>query len=248
MSDMISRADALAECQKVADEAKSYGIPQMSLGAHTCRDAIRALPAYEVAVKPLEWVEIRPGQYLEARVIGLLYSVRLGSDGIARWQAGHMGTWFEAPTIAAAKAAAQADYAARIRSALTATPAQDVVEIDLRAVMMEQIEEAANQSPWIPPEYTMNEIISDCCSFLCEPRDPAQDVAALVDYVLQDDLHNRLTPRVVDIAYSAFMLGRSGKNKDDGGPCDWFNDTKPMVDAKIAEIRAALARMKGGVS
>lgn len=75
---------------------------------------------------------------------------------------------------------------------------------------------------------------------------PSPDVAALVDYVLQDDLHNRLTPRVVDIAYSAFMLGRRGKNKDDGGPCDWFNDTKPMVDAKIAEIRAALARVKGG--
>lgn len=70
------------------------------------------------------------------------------------------------------------------------------------------------------------------------------DVAALVDYVLQDDQLNRLTPRVMDIAYSAFMLGRCGKNTDDGGPCDWFTDTKPMVDAKIAEIRAALARVK----
>jgi len=46
--DLISRADALAECQKVADDAKSYGIPQMSMGDHTYRDAIRALPAYEV--------------------------------------------------------------------------------------------------------------------------------------------------------------------------------------------------------
>lgn len=63
----------------------------------------------------------------------------------------------------------------------------------------------------------------------------------LVDYVLQDDIHNRLTPRVVDIAYSAFRLGRCGKNNDDGGPCDWFNDTKPMVMDQIAKIRAAIA-------
>lgn len=54
------------------------------------------------------------------------------------------------------------------------------------------------------------------------------EINNLVDYILQDDVHNRLTPRVVDIAYSAFMIGRCGKNKDDGGPCDWFNDTKQM--------------------
>lgn len=59
----------------------------------------------------------------------------------------------------------------------------------------------------------------------------------LVDYVLQNDIHNRLTPRVTDIAYSAFMFGRTGKNKDDGGPCDWFNDTKPMVMEQLAKIQ-----------
>lgn len=32
--------DAAACCRTVADEAKSYGIPQMTMGAHTCRDAI----------------------------------------------------------------------------------------------------------------------------------------------------------------------------------------------------------------
>ena len=63
----------------------------------------------------------------------------------------------------------------------------------------------------------------------------------LVDYVLQDDIHNRLTPRVVDIAYSAFMIAKSGKNKDDGGPCDWFNDTKPMVMEQLAKIQKHLA-------
>ena len=82
-----------------------------------------------IKIKPLEWVEIRPCQYFEARVIGILYSVRLGSDGIVRWQAGHMGTWHEAPTIEAAKAAAQADYEGRIISALTVTPAPDAAKV-----------------------------------------------------------------------------------------------------------------------
>jgi hypothetical protein len=75
----------------------------------------------------------------------------------------------------------------------------------------------------------------------------------LTEYILQDDLHNRLTPRVVDIAYSAFMSGRTGKNKDDGGPCDWFNDTKPMVMEALAKIRKDLAEnsrdnTKGGTA
>lgn len=63
----------------------------------------------------------------------------------------------------------------------------------------------------------------------------------LVDYVLQDDIHNQLTPRVVDIAYSAFMIAKSGKNKDDCGPCDWFNDTKPMVMGQLEKIKKHLA-------
>lgn len=81
-----------------------------------------AITAAQVEVKPLEWVEIRANQFFEARVIGILYSVRLGTDGVIRWQAGHMGTWFEADTLEDAKAAAQADYDARILSALEPAP------------------------------------------------------------------------------------------------------------------------------
>ena len=57
----------------------------------------------------------------------------------------------------------------------------------------------------------------------------------LVDYVLQDDIHNRLTPRVVDIAYSAFTVGRRDT------PHDWFSDTKPMVMGQLAKIKKHLA-------
>ncbi|MBB3256909.1 hypothetical protein [Paraburkholderia sp. WP4_3_2] len=66
----------------------------------------------------------------------------------------------------------------------------------------------------------------------------------LLAYVFQDELHNRLTPRVIDIAYTAFMSGACGKNKDDGGPCDWFNDTKPVVEIAIGKIRKELAEAR----
>jgi len=58
----------------------------------------------------------------------------------------------------------------------------------------------------------------------------------IVDYVLQDEMHNRLTPRVVDIAYSAFMRAKEA-NDEDGGPTDWFTDTKPMVMQAVDRIR-----------
>lgn len=63
----------------------------------------------------------------------------------------------------------------------------------------------------------------------------------LVEYILQNDLHNRYTPRIVDIAYTAFMSGSIGKNPDDGGPCDWFNDTRPTVMRLIADIKKDLS-------
>ena len=61
----------------------------------------------------------------------------------------------------------------------------------------------------------------------------------LLAYVLQDDMHNRLTPRVVDIAYTAFMLAKR-PNDEDGGASDWFNDTKPKVAEMIAKLRKDL--------
>lgn len=61
----------------------------------------------------------------------------------------------------------------------------------------------------------------------------------LLEYVLQDDLYNRLTPRVIDIAYTAFSLAKS-PNGEYGGPSDWFNDTKPMVNVAISKLRKDL--------
>lgn len=61
----------------------------------------------------------------------------------------------------------------------------------------------------------------------------------LLAYVLQDEIHNRLTPRVVDIAYTAFMVGKE-PNSEDGGPSDWFTDTKPVVMKAIDRLRSDL--------
>lgn len=61
----------------------------------------------------------------------------------------------------------------------------------------------------------------------------------LLNYVLQSDEHNRLTPRVIDIAYTAFNLAKR-PNSEDGGSSDWFNDTKPTVESAIAKLRKDL--------
>ncbi len=66
-----------------------------------------------------------------------------------------------------------------------------------------------------------------------------QEWTNLLAYALQDDMHNRLTPRVVDIAYTAFTLAKR-PNAEDGGASDWFNDTKPKVTELIAKLRKDL--------
>lgn len=61
----------------------------------------------------------------------------------------------------------------------------------------------------------------------------------LLSYVLQDDLQNRLTPRIIDIAYTAFMAAKK-PNDEDGGASDWFTDTRPVVKELIEKLRKDL--------
>jgi hypothetical protein len=53
------------------------------------------------------------------------------------------------------------------------------------------------------------------------------------------DIHNRLTPRVIDIAYTAFMRAKD-RNTDDGGATDWFNDTRRAIIEVINKLRNEL--------
>ena len=109
MTDLISRADALKVCQKIAD----YNIPQFCIGANTCRDAIAALPAAQVGVKPLEW---HPEHGCTGRGLGLEYHMCETTLGLfAMYHPFHSKQ--DLPK-AQMQAAAQADYETRIRAAL----------------------------------------------------------------------------------------------------------------------------------
>lgn len=63
--------------------------------------------------------------------------------------------------------------------------------------------------------------------------------------VLAYVLHNRLTPRVIDIAYTAFMQAKR-PNNEDGSASDWFNDTRPVVRELIAKLRKDLIKELAG--
>ena len=44
------------------------------------------------------------------------------------------------------------------------------MEINLNDVIVEQLSQSAQNSVWVPAEYSMNEIVYDCCQFLEGPR------------------------------------------------------------------------------
>lgn len=94
-----------------------------------------SIPAAQVTIKPLEWDQLEGlPDYDIWEVLTIIgrYKVQKASWNDYALLVRPNGTMDQFPTIESAKAAAQADYAARIRSALTATPAQDVAEIAAR--------------------------------------------------------------------------------------------------------------------
>lgn len=70
-----------------------------------------------------------------------------------------------------------------------ARQAAEAATINLDATAWGQIKEAASQSPWMPPEYMMNEWVADVCAFLRNPPEspwrtdtPPYDVMLLVEF------------------------------------------------------------------
>lgn len=117
-NDLIRRGDALALPHRLSSSCDAHD------GYFISADAIRALPAVSVGVKPLEWVEnpdASEGGMLGGGVTNSVYYAT--SDG---WSFHRNMFWRKADTLEAAKAAAQADYDARILAALTPAPAVDV--------------------------------------------------------------------------------------------------------------------------
>lgn len=73
--------------------------------------------AIAAAVKPLEWEE--GFREFTANALGDTYRIKVAVNGAVSWQSGHMKTWQFSFDVDAAKADAQADYQARILSALS---------------------------------------------------------------------------------------------------------------------------------
>lgn len=86
-----------------------------------------------------------------------------------------------------------------------------------------------------PTEDVLREVVQT----LQEDRRDLLDLQQKLRYILQADLNNRQTPRIVDIGFAAFMRAK-GKNEEDGGPADWSNDTLPDVMVMIEEIKRDL--------
>ena len=108
MGDLIRKSDADAAIVK----CKGNGATRQA-----CRDAIAALPAVTVRVKPLVWEQADAGAWLGHGVEPCQYYLRLEND--MWWHPGddyEDAEGFDTPD--AAKAAAQRDYEARILAAL----------------------------------------------------------------------------------------------------------------------------------
>lgn len=137
-----------------------------------------AQPA-QVRVKPLVWEERDAHFHAAQSQIGVYYLTDYKGMVVPfKLECPSQISSRNYTSIDDAKAAAQVDYEASILAALEPQPDQ-TVEIDLRVAMMEELEKAASESLWVPEEYYMNEVISDCCAFLRSDRsqpDPRDEV------------------------------------------------------------------------
>lgn len=214
MTDMIRKSDALAACQGMDPEGDINNLPAVTVGVKPLTSETGHFAEATVRlVKTLQrhGLTVGAGQS-DSDELDFCVTVYHGKELLGCASLHEDRTWSCYMTVGETVFKCEStpwhslpEGMDAALAALTPTPvdvsqapdpavnAPDpaVVEIDLRAVMMEQLEEAAGQSPWVPPEYMMNEIISDCCAFLREPRapDPAAIREALrivqshVDYV-----------------------------------------------------------------
>jgi len=99
--DMIRRGNVLPTMNE-------FGFGGTKLG-----DAVAALPAVTPKVKQLVWDAIAE-RVQEAVGFNAIYQIRIGTDGLVRWQGEYMGVWNDAASVDDAKAVCQADHEARI--------------------------------------------------------------------------------------------------------------------------------------
>ena len=124
MSDMIDRDAAIAAAN---DAVLKYLTEDFETPPEAyIRDAIRAIPAVQVAVKPLEWEHYLSDGILTARAYGHIYRIIPKADGgffVPELLPLHF------PNQDAAKAAVQSTHERHIAHLLTAAPAPDPAQI-----------------------------------------------------------------------------------------------------------------------
>jgi hypothetical protein len=54
------------------------------------------------------------------------------------------------------------------------------------------------------------------------------------------------SPGIMDIAYTAFMAAKA-PNKEDGGPSDWFNDVRPLIQKEVDRLKGRYAAREEGM-
>lgn len=66
------------------------------------------------------------------------------------------------------------------------------------------------------------------------------ELPVALDYLFDTGNGCNGRPRIVDLCFTAFMSAKR-PNNEDGGPSDWFTDTKPDIDKLIARMKERLA-------
>lgn len=140
--DMVRRGDVLktiealeiARCASCGNPRNNHPFRHQFVteSALDMKAAIDAIPSVQVGVKPLEWIK-HPSKDIWRATVGLgvykAFGITSPSWDFDSWSDAKDKVSQSAPTIEAAKAAAQADYEARIRSALTTQPSPDVAAL-----------------------------------------------------------------------------------------------------------------------
>lgn len=182
MTDLIERETAIAAMAPMLRSMISRG--------DAC-DILRALPAVTVGVKPLVWEDMGENfAKAAAPLFGNIRCERYGEGGFTiSWSVpGFAGqfTLGSFPTLEAAKAAAQADYEARILAALDAPP------IDPAQIRADAMREAAAALESVADRWDCGHDVRHCnCGDHIEQwRFAADEVLFLIDQPAPDPVAN----------------------------------------------------------
>jgi hypothetical protein len=112
----------------------------------------------------------------------------------------------------------------------------------MRGHTPEQLEEARRlyQLARYSPDLAEDVIISIATSLALRDKRITRPFQDFLKDILGESGKGQLTVR--DLAYTAFQKAKD-KNDEDGGPTDWFTDTRPIVENGIELFRK---RVPGG--